>query len=84
MKYSLAILFVALIIPCEAYAAGKTTSSIVSKKARTVRTVAKDYNCSDFSSREQAMKVFVGAGGPNVDTYRLDGDRDGIPCENLK
>lgn len=33
--------------------------------------------CKDFSSCEEAMKAYE-AGNTN-----LDGDKDGIPCENL-
>lgn len=38
-----------------------------------------DCNCADFTSREQLMLVFNGTPG---DPHRLDGDHDGIPCED--
>ena len=40
-----------------------------------------DYNCSDFQNREEAIKVFL---SNEEDIYKLDGDKDGIPCESLK
>jgi hypothetical protein len=41
------------------------------------------YNCADFSTYEQAKNFFDKAGGVKKDVYRLDGDNDGIPCEDL-
>ena len=40
-----------------------------------------DYNCSDFRNREEAMKIFL---SNEKDIYKLDRDKDGIPCESLK
>lgn len=42
---------------------------------------ARDYDCSDFSTQQEAQKVFEAA-GPG-DPYNLDGDGDGIACESL-
>lgn len=42
-----------------------------------------EYNCSDFSTRPEAQKFFVNAGGANNDTNRLDGNKDGEACESL-
>ncbi len=42
------------------------------------------YNCSDFKTRAEAMKVFSKCGGVKKDIHRLDADKDGIACENLK
>ncbi|MGI0481255.1 excalibur calcium-binding domain-containing protein [Geminocystis sp. CENA526] len=39
-----------------------------------------DCNCKDFSTQEEAQKVFDAF--PN-DPYKLDRDKDGIACENL-
>lgn len=40
-----------------------------------------DYNCSDFSTRRGAERVFH----KNAeDIYHLDGDHNGIPCEGIK
>jgi micrococcal nuclease len=42
--------------------------------------VNSDCNCSDFESREQVDAVFRAYPG---DPFHLDGDSDGVPCENL-
>jgi len=42
-----------------------------------------DKDCSDFSSWKQAEHYFKQHGGPRHDPSRLDGDHDGIPCEDL-
>ena len=42
-----------------------------------------EYNCDDFKTQPAAQKFFKAAGGPSVDTNRLDGDKDGIACEHL-
>ncbi len=42
------------------------------------------YNCADFDSQAQAQRFFTKAGGKNNDTNQLDGDDDGIACEDLK
>lgn len=40
-----------------------------------------EYNCKDFMNQKAAQDIF----NNNVkDVYRLDGDHDGIACENLK
>ncbi|MBU2503774.1 MAG: thermonuclease family protein [Nanoarchaeota archaeon] len=38
------------------------------------------YNCGDFSSCSEVMRVFSAC---NSDVHRLDRDKDDIPCENL-
>lgn len=42
-----------------------------------------EYNCDDFSTRPEAKTFFDKAGGTRADTNRLDGDKDGTPCESL-
>ncbi|MFZ2664539.1 MAG: excalibur calcium-binding domain-containing protein [Patescibacteria group bacterium] len=42
-----------------------------------------EYNCDDFTTQDQAQKFFKNAGGPSIDTNRLDGDNDGVACESL-
>jgi micrococcal nuclease len=42
------------------------------------------YDCSDFSSHEQAQRTFRWCGGTAADVHWLDGDGDGIACEALK
>jgi len=42
-----------------------------------------DRDCGDFATWQEAQAFYEAAGGPNRDPHRLDGDRDGIPCESL-
>jgi micrococcal nuclease len=42
------------------------------------------YDCSDFSSHEQAQRTYRWCGGTAADVHWLDGDSDGIACEALK
>lgn len=44
-----------------------------------------DYNCSDFNTQEEAMRVYNKCkdAGKNMDVFRLDGDKDGLVCEAL-
>jgi len=42
----------------------------------------RDWDCSDFNTHKQAQRFFK-KHHPNRDPYRLDGDNDGIACEDL-
>jgi hypothetical protein len=42
-----------------------------------------DFNCSDFDTQADAQDFYEENGGPNLDIYGLDSDRDGIACEEL-
>ena len=42
-----------------------------------------EYNCADFSAQGDAQRFFDKAGGVGHDTNRLDGDKDGVACEDL-
>jgi hypothetical protein len=42
-----------------------------------------EYNCADFSTQPDAQAFFAKAGGVSKDTNRLDGDKDGVACEDL-
>jgi len=42
-----------------------------------------EYNCADFSAQSDAQRFFDKAGGVGHDTNRLDGDKDGVACEDL-
>lgn len=42
-----------------------------------------EYNCADFSAQAEAQAFFVKAGGPSKDTNRLDGDNNGVACQDL-
>ena len=43
---------------------------------------AADRDCSDFSTQAVAQNHFLALGGPGSDPDRLDGDGDGIACED--
>jgi hypothetical protein len=40
-----------------------------------------DKNCSDFPSQVEAQPFFIEEGGPARDPHKLDGDKDGLACE---
>ena len=42
-----------------------------------------EYNCADFATQTEAQVFFKNAGGPSKDTNRLDGDNNGIACQDL-
>ncbi|MDP3093607.1 MAG: excalibur calcium-binding domain-containing protein [bacterium] len=42
-----------------------------------------DYDCSDFSTQEEAQAFFIKNGGPNKDYHNLDKNKDGVACESL-
>lgn len=44
---------------------------------------ASDYNCDDFSTQPEAQAFYLKVGGLKNDTYRLDGNKDGVACEAL-
>ncbi len=44
---------------------------------------AKDYNCSDFSTQPEAQGFYQKTGGVKNDLYRLDGNKDGVACQDL-
>jgi hypothetical protein len=46
--------------------------------------LAVDKDCSDFHSWREAQHYFKKHGGPRHDPDRLDGDHDGIACEDLR
>ncbi|MET0558432.1 MAG: excalibur calcium-binding domain-containing protein [Solirubrobacterales bacterium] len=43
---------------------------------------AGDKDCADFLSQRAAQTFFLKHGGPRYDPHRLDGDDDGIACED--
>lgn len=50
----------------------------------TPSAFAKDKDCSDFSTWEEAQRFYEENGGPAQDPHRLDGpDKDGLVCESL-
>lgn len=42
-----------------------------------------DYDCSDFSTQDEAQEFFESEGGPDDDYHNLDRDGDGVACESL-
>lgn len=48
----------------------------------TVASARADKDCADFSSQKAAQIFFLKHGGPRYDPDRLDGDDDGIACED--
>ena len=43
---------------------------------------AGDKDCADFSTQKAAQIFFLKHGGPRYDPDRLDGDDDGVACED--
>jgi Excalibur calcium-binding domain len=43
-----------------------------------------DKNCKDFRTQREAQDFFIQQGGPYSDPHRLDADKDGKACEELK
>jgi Excalibur calcium-binding domain len=43
---------------------------------------AADKDCANFSSQRAAQFFFLRHGGPQEDPDRLDGDNDGVACED--
>jgi hypothetical protein len=44
--------------------------------------IAGDKDCADFASQRAAQIFFLKHGGPRRDPHRLDGDDDGVACED--
>ncbi len=42
-----------------------------------------EYNCIDFTTQPEAQTFFDKAGGVSADTNRLDGNKDGVACQDL-
>jgi endonuclease YncB( thermonuclease family) len=43
---------------------------------------AADRDCSDFATQAAAQRFFLDQGGPQSDPHLLDGDGDGVACED--
>ena len=43
---------------------------------------ASDKDCADFPTQRAAQIFFLKHGGPQQDPHRLDGDNDGVACED--
>jgi hypothetical protein len=42
-----------------------------------------EYNCADFSTQVEAQGFYEKAGGVKSDTNGLDGNKDGVACQDL-
>ena len=42
-----------------------------------------EYNCDDFATQAEEQVFFDNAGGIEGDVNRLDGNKDGVPCQAL-
>ncbi len=54
-----------------------TTDSTKGKKAS-------DYNCPDFGTQPEAQAFYKKVGGVSNDIYRLDANKDGVACQDLR
>lgn len=43
---------------------------------------ASDKDCADFATQRAAQIFYIKHGGPRSDPHRLDGDDDGVACED--
>jgi hypothetical protein len=43
---------------------------------------ASDKDCADFPTQRAAQIFYIKHGGPRYDPHRLDGDDDGVACED--
>jgi Excalibur calcium-binding domain len=59
-------------------------AAVVTLASAAAPVSAADKDCADFSSWRQAQKFYKKHGGPRYDPHRLDADRDGIACEDLR
>ncbi len=50
--------------------------------ATPTQAVARDKDCADFPSQRAAQIFYIKHGGPRYDPDRLDGDNDGVACED--
>ena len=60
------------------------TVAVVALAFPSIPAAAADKDCSDFKTWRQAQKFYKRHGGPQRDPHRLDADRDGIACEDLR
>jgi hypothetical protein len=65
-----------------AAAAGAALIALVVVLPTAASAQRRDMDCADFSSQKSAQIFFLKHGGPRYDPDRLDGDHDGIACED--
>lgn len=69
------VLFIAYLIWSPAMSNDKKVGANISNPSA--------FDCTDFTTHQQAQSFYEQNGGPQIDTYRLDRNRDGIACETL-
>jgi hypothetical protein len=65
-----------------AAAAGAALIALVVMMPAAASAHRGDLDCANFSSQKAAQIFFLKHGGPRYDPDRLDGDHDGIACED--
>jgi hypothetical protein len=63
-------------------AAGAALIALAVLLPTTASAQRRDMDCANFSSQKSAQIFFLKHGGPRYDPDRLDGDHDGIACED--
>jgi micrococcal nuclease len=61
----------------------QTNVTVTTEAGVTYDPAGPDRDCADFDTQAAAQAFFVAAGGPERDPHRLDGDNDGVACEDL-
>jgi len=62
---------------------GVAVKEVKTESRAVARISARDYNCADFTTHAEAQETFERVGGPAIDLYDLDRDKDGLACEDL-
>lgn len=62
--------------------AAAATFAVLLFAALPSSAIAGDKDCADFASQRAAQIFFLKHGGPRHDPDRLDGDNDGVACED--
>jgi Excalibur calcium-binding domain len=65
-----------------AAAAGAALIALVVMLPATASAQRRDKDCDNFKSQKAAQIYFLKLGGPRYDPDDLDGDDDGIACED--
>lgn len=50
---------------------------------KTLGKKSDEYNCDDFSTQPEAQSFFLKVGGTKNDVNGLDGNNDGVACQDL-
>ena len=63
-------------------ASGVIALAVLAFAALPSAAFATDKDCIDFATQRAAQVFFIKHGGPRYDPDRLDGDNDGVACED--